>query len=66
MICPRCQHEQSCPCEACQEREPTEKPWVWINGETIACGGCGHTNSADWWLMEEYKQVTKRGKYGKE
>ena len=58
--CPDCGHPQTCPCEACQSRNPTEKPWVWINGDVIGCGGCGLINHADWWTDQEYAYIKKQ------
>lgn len=49
MNCPRCGHKQTCPCKACQKRNPTEKPWVW-KGEDIHCAVCDLTT--DWLKVE--------------
>ena len=49
MNCPRCGHKQTCPCAACQKRNPTEKPWVW-KGEDIHCAVCDLTT--DWLKVE--------------
>ncbi len=61
MECPQCGHEQTCPCKACQARKPTDKPWVWVDGEFIACGNCGYQNHADWWEDQSYKQAQEAG-----
>ena len=47
--CPRCGHKQSCPCKACQESHPTEKPWVWKDDQ-IHCAECDLTT--DWLKVE--------------
>lgn len=62
MICPNCSHEHTCPCAHCQKRNPTEKPWIWIDGNTIKCGNCDLTNSADWWADQEFEQYMKEKK----
>lgn len=67
MKCPKCNHEQVCPCQTCFGRRlkagDSTKPWIWIKGEKIRCSNCGLTGHADWWLdkeLEEYiKQVNK-------
>jgi hypothetical protein len=56
MNCPKCGHLQTCPCKACQARNPTEKPWKWL-GEWIACGNCDWSAHGDYWQdleMQEY------------
>jgi transcription elongation factor Elf1 len=60
--CPQCGHLQTCPCASCQRRRPTEKPWVWVKGDLIQCGGCGLTQHVDWWQdMEiDFYNVRKR------
>lgn len=58
-VCPKCHHEQTCPCPSCQKRNPTEKPWVWTSGYTLACGGCGLEESEDWWFEQEVAQYDK-------
>jgi hypothetical protein len=58
--CPKCGHPQSCPCKACQKKNPTEKPWINTNdGESIMCAGCGLTESYDWWEEQSYKSFMK-------
>lgn len=52
-LCPRCGHEQTCPCDSCQARTPTIKPWVWTSGDDIRCGNCTFEASADWWQDNE-------------
>lgn len=59
MNCPKCNHEQTCPCASCQGRNPTEKPWVWVNEHTISCAQCGLTESEDYWADLEFEQYEK-------
>lgn len=55
MHCPNCGHKQICPCPTCldlQERTQKDigvKPWKWIHGLGIRCGGCGFEQGSDWW-----------------
>lgn len=59
MNCPKCNHEQTCPCPACQGRNPTEKPWVWVSDRDIKCGNCDFVESEDYWAeldMESYRE----------
>jgi hypothetical protein len=58
-LCPKCGHEQTCPCPACQKQWPTDKPWIWVNEESIACAGCGYTALEDWWFEQELEQYDK-------
>lgn len=65
MNCPKCGHEQKCPCPACQSRNKTDKPWIWKEGELVSCGLCGHTLSANDWMnleWEQYKNGRKKEK----
>lgn len=55
--CPECGHPQTYPCKACQDRNPSEKPWVWVDGEAIKCGKCGLTKAAEWWQDQEVEWV---------
>jgi hypothetical protein len=64
MNCPDCGHEQTCPCKACQERIPTEKPWIWIDEQFIKCAGCGRVESEDWWATLEFDQYEKERMVG--
>lgn len=61
IACPKCNHKQTCPCKACQERNPTDKPWEWVDGESIACGNCSFTENANYWLDLEWQEY-KAGK----
>lgn len=56
MLCPNCKHPQTCPCPSCQQRIPTEKPWIWVNGDTIKCGNCGLEEYEGWWFEHELAQ----------
>jgi len=38
------------------------KPWVVVDGNTIACASCGYTDSYDGWTGEEWKQFKKESK----
>lgn len=59
MICPECNTENYCPCEACSKREKELPKWKWINGHFMACGKCGFTEHCDWWLDLEWKEHRK-------
>jgi hypothetical protein len=51
MTCPKCDYEQSCGCNSCQGRIPTEKPQVLLDehGMRIACGNCAfEMNWMEW------------------
>ena len=46
--CPNCGTKQRCPCHSCKNYG--EVTWRWNHdGNTVTCGGCGLTASADWW-----------------
>jgi hypothetical protein len=63
LTCPKCEHPQTCPCEACQGRSPTPKPWVHKgDGYTIACGNCGFEEGADYWQDRSFKQYEEKRK----
>ena len=56
--CPKCHGEQICGCKACLERVPgrdKEVTWKWPDGDTIACGHCGFTMSADDWQDRDWQ-----------
>lgn len=55
MSCPRCGHEQTCPCKSCQARAATDRPWQWRPNDFIACGACGFEEHCDFWLGLEYR-----------
>ena len=59
-LCPKCGHPQTCPCPHCQERHPTEKPWVWLEGDLIKCGNCGLLKSANWWEEQAIKLYNEK------
>jgi transcription elongation factor Elf1 len=61
MKCPECGQEQYCPCVNCSDRNKDKLTWEWQKeGEFIACGKCGLSAHADWWMDEEAKQFPDR------
>ena len=60
--CPVCGLDQLCPCKSCNETNAGKTTWIWTeDGESISCGGCGHTMSADEWQDREIEHFTSRG-----
>lgn len=55
MTCPKCDIEQLCPCDACKEKNEGFVVWKDLPNDMIACGGCGFTKHADWWLDRSFE-----------
>jgi hypothetical protein len=53
MICPNCNNESFCGCSNCAERNKGKVLWDWPDPNTMACGHCGHSGSADYWMEVE-------------
>lgn len=58
--CPKCNGEQHCPCASCADRSAGKVVWIWVDGEWIKCGHCGHTMNADAWMDWDYNQYKKQ------
>jgi hypothetical protein len=57
MNCPNCQNEMHCGCKNCAARNAGKVVSQWPDGNTMACGHCGHSGSGDYWLDVEVDQL---------
>lgn len=60
--CPQCGVDLFCGCKSCADRHADRiKMRFTDDGEHEACGNCGYTMHADYWLDEEANQMTAAG-----
>lgn len=61
MNCPKCNHVQVCGCDGCQYRQPTDKPFVFLDEEYVACGNCGYTLHYMDWIALNVEHLKAKG-----
>lgn len=52
MYCPHCGFKQICGCSSCLRRYPqreTQRTYVHLGLDIVACGNCGLSAHVDWW-----------------
>lgn len=60
MKCPKCGHNNSCPCTSCQSRNPTSNPWRNVENYIQGCGNCEYEDDAHVWMDicdKEYEET---------